>query len=75
MIDKEKLIDLFTRYEYETLCVKDEEYAIFSSGTSMCPTRCAINLLALLVFLDEGMYFVFYFVYHKMALSIILCKC
>ena len=26
MIDIEKLIDLFTRYEYETLCVKDKFY-------------------------------------------------
>ena len=44
MIDKEKLIDLFTRYEYETLCVKDEEYAIFSSGTSMYPAVEIVKL-------------------------------
>ena len=35
MIDKEKLIDLFTQYEYETLYVKDGEYAVFSSGTRL----------------------------------------
>lgn len=44
MIDKEKLIDLFTRYEYETLCVKDDEYAIFSSGTSMYPAVEIVKL-------------------------------
>ena len=44
MIDKEKLIDLFTQYEYETLYVKDEEYAVFSSGTSMYPAVEIVKL-------------------------------
>lgn len=44
MIDKEKLIDLFTQYEYETLYVKDGEYAVFSSGTSMYPAVEIVKL-------------------------------
>lgn len=37
MIDKDQLINLFTRYEYELCDIADGKYAIFSSGTSMYP--------------------------------------
>ena len=37
MINKQDLIDLFERYEYDLIQVEDDKYAIFSSGTSMYP--------------------------------------
>lgn len=44
MINKEELIDLFTRYEYTTLNIRDGEYAVFSSGTSMYPAVEIVKL-------------------------------
>ena len=70
-------------YEYP-----NQESRTKNQGTrfalSFIETRCTINLFALLVFLDEGMYFVLYFVYHVascfaglervLAVSVLSCE-
>lgn len=44
MINKQDLIDLFERYEYDLIQVEDDKYAIFSSGTSMYPAVEIVKL-------------------------------
>lgn len=44
MINKQDLIDLFVRYEYDLIQVEDDKYAIFSSGTSMYPAVEIVKL-------------------------------
>jgi len=45
-MNKEQLIELFTKYGYDVASDKDERYMIFSSGTSMYPAVEIVKLAA-----------------------------